>query len=285
MVERAVAWSPGHISGYFRRCAEPDGTVTGSVGGGIVIGEGVTVEAVRSDSPRVRVCRRHPDGTVTSSEGSPPVERLMDRLGVAADLTTTCSLPIGAGFGLSAAALLASGAALSALHGLGLTRDEIARAAHGVEVAFRTGLGDVAAAQGGGGVVRRGPGIGGEIRRLPAAEPVHAISFGPISTPGVLGSDAAMARIRAAFPDSEPDDIVSLVRVSRRFAEMSGLITARVRAALDACDEAGVPASMTMLGDGVFAIGPGAAAALAPFAPVYRIEVSATGFRLLEEGP
>ena len=55
MVERALAWSPGHVSGYFRRCAGPDGAATGSIGGGIVIAEGVIVEAVRSDAPGVRV--------------------------------------------------------------------------------------------------------------------------------------------------------------------------------------------------------------------------------------
>ncbi len=249
-----------------------------------MISEGVTVEAVRSEAPRVRVCCRHPEGSTTVSEGSPPVESLMARLGGTADVTTTCSLPIGAGFGLSAAALLASGAAFSALFELELSRDEIAKAAHEVEVAFRTGLGDVAAAQGGGVVVRRGPGIGAEILRLPADDPMYAVSFGPISTPAVLASEGAMARIRAAFPASEPKDLASLVRVSRQFAEASGLVTGRVRAALDACDGANVPASMTMLGDGVFATGAEAPAALAPFAPVYRLAVSTEGFRLLEAG-
>jgi pantoate kinase len=284
MVERALAWSPGHISGYFRRCAGPAPAATGSVGGGIVIAEGVTVEAVPADEPSVRVLVRAPDGRVTVADGSPPVEHLMDRLGAPAALTTRCTLPIGAGFGLSAAALLAAGAALSALHGLDLARSEVAVVAHEAEVRFRTGLGDVAAAQGGGVVVRRGPGIGAEVLRFFSDEPVCAVSFGPIPTPGVLDSDDAMARVRAAFPAEEPRDLAGLVRASRAFAEASGLATDRVRDALAACDAAGVPASMTMLGDGVFATGPGAAETLARFGPVRRLHVAAGGFRLLEAG-
>jgi pantoate kinase len=282
MVDPALAWSPGHVSGYFRRCADPDGAVTGSVGGGIVIAEGVTVEAAESDAPSVRVliCS---GGTLASvTRTSPPLEYLMDRLDAPAALTTRCTLPIGAGFGLSAAALLASGTALSALHGLELTRREIAAAAHEAEVGFRTGLGDVAAAQGGGVVVRRGPGIEAEILRFPSDEPVATVSFGPIPTPAVLDSADAMAQVRAAFPTAEPHGFEELVRVSRTFAERSGLVTSRVRTVLAACDGAGVPASMTMLGDGVFAAGPGADRVLARFGRVYRLHVATEGFHLLE---
>ncbi len=283
MVERALAWSPGHVSGYFRRCADADGAATGSIGGGIVIAEGVMVEAVGSDAPSVRVLVCSGGSRVSVADSSPPVEYLMDRLDAPAALTTRCTLPIGAGFGLSAAALLASGAALSALHGLDLSRSEIAAAAHEAEVRFRTGLGDVAAAQGGGVVVRRGPGVDVEILRFPSDEPVAAVSFGPIPTPGVLDSEDAMARVRAAFPSAEPRGLEELVRLSRTFAERSGLVTPRVRAALAACDEAGVPASMTMLGDGVFAVGPAADRVLARFGRVYRLHVASEGFRLLEE--
>ncbi len=94
-----------------------------------------------------------------------------------------------------------------------------------------------------------------------------------------------MSRVRAAFPAAEPRGLEELVRVSRTFAERSGLVTPRVRTALAACDEAGVPASMTMLGDGVFAAGPGADRALARFGRVHRLHVAPEGFRLLEAGP
>lgn len=285
MVERALAVSPGHVSGYFRRCTGPGGGPTGSIGGGIVIAEGVTVEACRADAPSVRVIVTPHGERGRLMRRSPPVEYLMELLDAPAAITTRCTLPIGAGFGLSAAALLASAVALSALHGLELARAEVASAAHDVEVRFRTGLGDVAAAQGGGAVVRRGPGVGAEIRRIHSDEPVCAVSFGPIPTPEILDSAEAMARVTAAFPTAEPGTVEELVRLSRTFAERSGLVTDRVRRVLAACDDAGVPASMTMLGDGVFAVGPGADRVLAPFGTVHRLHIAREGFRLLEVEP
>ena len=283
MVERALAWSPGHVSGYFRRCAGPDGAATGSIGGGIVIAEGVVVEAVVSDAPVIRVLVAPPAPGWPSPRTPHPLSTLMDRFDAPAALTTRCTLPIGAGFGLSAAALLASGAALSALHGLELSRAEIAAEAHEAEVRFRTGLGDVAAAQGGGVVVRRGPGVGAEISGSSSDEPVAAVSFGPIPTPGVLDSDGAMARVGAAFPVAEPRDLEQLVRPrdlrrAERARDRPGAGRARrpVRGR--------VPASMTMLGDGVFALGPGADRVLARFGRVHRLHVAREGFRLLEAG-
>ena len=78
---------------------------------------------------------------------------------------------------------------------------EIARIAHETEVEHRTGLGDVAACQAGGRVVRTGAGIDGRIERLfDLPEPVYAISFGPISTPSVLSSPEQMERVAQAFP-------------------------------------------------------------------------------------
>jgi pantoate kinase len=285
MVERALAWSPGHVSGYFRRCAGTDPATTGSIGGGIVIAEGVTVEAIKADEPSVTVVVVPPGSPATVAEGSGPVEYLMERLGMYAALTTTCTLPIGAGFGLSAAALLASCAALSILHGRALSRTEIAAAAHEAEVRFRTGLGDVAAEQGGGVGVRRGPGVSAEILLISSDEPIAAVSFGPIATPGILDSADAMARVEAAFPSAEPQGLSGLVEASRAFAEASGLVTDRVREAIAACDAAGVPASMTMLGDGVFATGPNAERMLGRFGDVRRLHVSTEGFRVLGGSP
>ncbi|MDO9034557.1 MAG: GHMP kinase, partial [Methanoregula sp.] len=127
---------------------------TGSIGAGIVITEGVTATVRHSDIPSVVIRHRAVDGTTsTISRASPPLISIMERLGVTASITTECHLPIGAGFGLSAAALLASATALNRLFTIGLTPWDIARHSHEIEVEHRTGLGDVAAAQGGGRVI------------------------------------------------------------------------------------------------------------------------------------
>jgi len=272
----SLAWSPGHLSGYFRRIAGDTPGETGSCGAGIVIAEGVTAQAVPSPVPLVKIRSPYP---LSPTGRIPLVETAMERLGVSAEVTTESSLPAGAGFGLSAAALLASISALSALFHLGLSGRETASLAHEIEVAHRTGLGDVAACQGGGVGCRRGPGITAEILRIPVPGTViHAVTFGPIPTPVILGDPARMGQISRAFPSRCPRDIGDFFSLSRSFAGGSGLVTPRVAEALAACDRAGVPATMTMLGEGVFALGDEAAPVLAPFGMVLRLRVAGRGF-------
>lgn len=280
MVRTAVAFSPGHISGYFRRVEGSEPSTTGSIGAGVVISEGVrsTVEEARETSIRV-VRQGH------ASAGSPPVEYALERLGVAARVTTECRLPIGAGFGLSAAALLATLTAVNHLFDFGLSADEVAAYAHEAEVLHRTGLGDVAASMSGGVVCRTGAGIHAEITRIYPEEPLYAVSLGALPTASVLSSDEAMARIAAAYPDRCPRDLPDFCRLSRGFAERSGLVAPEVRRVLDACDAAGVPASMTMLGNGVFACGKAAERVLSGLGEVYTLHVAHRGAYLIEEKP
>ena len=277
MVRAAVAFSPGHISGYFRRIEGSDPRTTGSVGAGVVIGEGVRSTVVPAVRTSIRVVRQ---GRV--SAGSPPIEYALDRLGVRARVTTECRLPIGAGFGLSAAALLATLTATNHLFDLGLSADDVASRAHEAEVVHRTGLGDVAASQGGGVVCRAGPGIHADITRFYPEEPLYAVSLGPLPTASVLSSPEVMARIATAYPDRCPRDLTDFCWLSRQFAERSGLIAPEVRRVLRACDAADIPASMTMLGNGTFACGEGAQRVLLEFGEVYPLRTARRGAYLIE---
>jgi pantoate kinase len=282
-----TASCPGHISGYFRRVNGTTPAETGSIGAGIVIAEGVTATVTRSARTSIRI--NHVDRVGKTSEladRSPLVQSVMDRLGITASVTTECHLPTGAGFGLSAAALLATLTALNRLHGLGLTGHDIALCAHEAEVTHRTGLGDVAACQGGGWVVRTGPGIDARIsRHYDLAEPVFAVSFGPIHTPSVLGSQQQMERVASAFPRTNPKNIGDLFRLSRQFAEDSGLVTPEVRQVLRLCSAHDIPASMTMLGNGVFAYGRDARQVLSQFGEVYACSMARTGAQITGEQP
>src|SRR5512145_2958844 len=115
-----TAFCPGHISGYFRRVQGASAANTGSIGAGIVISEGVTATVTLADSTTVMVNRKDSSGDIhTVSPSSPPVEYVLNRLGVTASVSTVCTLPIGAGFGLSAAALLATLTAVNQARELG----------------------------------------------------------------------------------------------------------------------------------------------------------------------
>jgi pantoate kinase len=280
-----IAFCPGHISGYFKKISGDTLASTGSIGAGIVISEGVTSTVRPSDKTSISI--QHKSSLGTSFEiayDSPLLTSVMKELDVTASVITECTLPIGAGFGLSAAALLATLTALDRLFDRGMSPGEIAQCAHAAEVSHRTGLGDVAACQAGGWVIRSGPGVDGRIeRRFDITEQLCAVSFGPISTPAVLGSPALMGQVSSAFPKTMPGTIEDFFLLSRQFGEQSGLITPQAKSIIRLCDAAGVPSAMTMLGNGVFAYGRKAQDLLRPFGHVYEFQVAATGVHIVED--
>ena len=279
-----VAFCPGHISGYFKKVKGDSITTTGSIGAGIVISEGVIAAVEPADRISVCIKRRRPSNTSFEvSSGSPLLENVMEKLGLTASVVTECSLPIGAGFGLSASALIATLIGLNHLFDLGLSAGQIFQYAHEAEVTHHTGLGDVAACQGGGRVTRFGPGIQGMVERsFDMPEPLFAVSFGPIHTPVVLDSPAKMACISSSFPKTKPENFEDFFFLSRRFAEHSGLMTREVEKVIRCCTAAGIPSSMTILGNGVFAYGRKAREVLLPFGQVYEFHVSVTGPHIME---
>jgi len=285
MTSSIISFCPGHISGYFKPVFGRDARSTGSMGAGIVIDEGVMVVAERADTTKVTVDRvDFLDHVQESSVGSLPVEDLLDRMGAKAEIRTMCRLPIGAGFGLSAAALTASAVAVNRLYDLGFTATECIEYAHESEIFHRTGLGDVAACQGGGRDCRKEAGIHAEIeRRFDLAAPVFAVTFSSLPSPSILGSKTVMNRIVRAFPGKCPKTPEDFFRSSREFSERSGLITPQVRIGLKACDREGIPASMTMLGNGVFAYGNDAGEILRQFGETFELHIASSGVRILEE--
>ena len=284
-LSHVIAFSPGHISGYFKPFLSDDPRTSGSMGGGIVINEGVTVTATLAETNRVTVFMKEKTGEfIQVSDDSPVIRQLLENLQVHASIETRCTLPLSSGYGLSAAALLATVYAVNTLCHLGLNHNECAFHAHQVEVLFRTGLGDVSACQGGGWVVRRGPGIDADIIRTQDFRLINAVTLGPLKTTSVLSSPDMMTRISTAFPHTEPLTLEELFRNSRMFAEESGLISDNIRKVLIECDANDIPASMTMLGNGVFALGEQATAVLSPFGRVYSLNIAECGPKILEPG-
>lgn len=280
-----TASCPGHISGYFRPVTGSGYQTTGSIGAGIVITEGVTVRVTPADTTSITVRRLSSEGAVRELiHDAPPLAYVAGRLGVFAHIETECTLPIGAGFGLSAAALMASVSALNELFHLGMTKKACSELAHESEIVHRTGLGDVAACQGGGRDFRRGPGTGAEIRRFyDLHEPLYAVNFGPLPSPLVLGSPDALTRISAAYPEEYPGSPELFFRLSYRFARGSGLLTQELSDLLVECSRENIPASMTMLGNGIFAMGERAADLLGSYGEILELHVAPCGVQILEE--
>ena len=258
----ATAFAPGSISGLFKIIPDGDPEKMHSLGLSFTVAEGAAVTV--SEASRTAVTFNGEEirfPTVATLAG-----RLSDR---AFDIAVQSPLPLSCGFGLSGASTLAAAYAIDRLLGLGMAAEELALHAHVAEVENLTGLGDVCAQYHGGCLVKLAPGSPLVAQRLAVAEgePIHFRYFGPISTREVLSdsrraaavnraADAALRQlsgltVRDRVPVSE------CVRISRQFAEESGLMTdPRVGEAVASVEASGGEASMIMLGHAVFSTTP-----------------------------
>jgi len=254
MTDRSsTAFVPGHVTGFFSPCPADDPARAGSRGAGLTLTDGVRVTAHEAADPGVTL-----DGDQLSM---PPVEAVLERLGVAdrARVVAESDLPLGTGFGVSGA--MALGAALAANDRFDCERsaNDLVTLAHCAEVEAGTGLGDVVAQARGGVPIRLDPGAPehGRLDGVPATRRVEHVTFGDLSTaevlagdtdPLVTAGDAALDRL------TDRPTLPTLVAASRRFARDAGLLTDRVREVVDAVAAAGGEASMVMLGETVFAL-------------------------------
>ena len=272
-LQSVTAWSPGHISGFFCPIITDEPDTTGSIGAGIAIEQGVTVTITSAPRTTAHSLSRQ-NGILHEKWFEPSILKdLLHRLDIQVQLaiTTECTLPLSSGFGLSAASLLALSYAVRAYCNLSLSDIECATIAHEIEVLHRTGFGDVAGSMRGGVIYRpvsgiRGGFIGDSIS-YNGTEQITALIFGPLVSDSILTSEVALRQIREAFPDQKPKTIEEFFSLSYQFAAKSGLMSQKVSHILNVAKEADVLASMTMLGDGVFALGQRGHAFLCAHAP------------------
>ena len=266
-MKEAVAFSPGHITGFFQICDHPsDPLMVGSRGAGVSITHGVTTRVQIKKAAKTSFRIKINDGVVNSAPVSehvlnaflPLVEGSYDIL-----VEHNVEIPIGCGFGSSGAGALSLAFALNEVFNLGLSRLEAAQIAHVAEVKCKTGLGTVIAETFGGLEIRVKPGAPGvgEIKSIPVNEElvVACLSYDPVSTKKILTDHVFRQRINE-FGGKLIDELVkhptvsNFMEFSREFAEHLGLISGRVRKVLQEMDSAGLACSMAMLGESVFSI-------------------------------
>lgn len=183
--DESTAFVPGHVTGFFSPCPADDPARAGSRGAGLTLTDGVAVTVRETDESGVIL-----DGDPIAM---PPVETVLDDLGVAdrARVVAESDLPLGTGFGVSGAMTL--GAALAANDRFGGERsaNDLVTLAHRAEVEAGTGLGDVVAQARGGVPIRLAPGAPahGRLDGVPATRRVEYVTFGGLSTADVLAGD------------------------------------------------------------------------------------------------
>ena len=248
----AVAFVPGHVTGFFTADHDDDPTKAGSRGAGIALADGVTVRLEPGDGVEV-------NGEDSEIEA---VDRVLNALRSTARVVVETELPLSAGFGVSGAAALGAALTANEVFGHGLSENELVTIAHGAEVQAGTGLGDVVAQARGGFPVRleAGAPAHGAMDGVPAARDVEYVSFGELSTTAVLDGDTealtAVGREALSALVAEPT-LETFMHVSRSFAREVGLLTPAVREAIEDVSATGGEASMAMLGETVFALDTG----------------------------
>jgi pantoate kinase len=255
---RASAFAPGHVTGAFApRTEARDPRARGSVGIGLVLDLGVVAEAdwAASDRPRISVTAPEFSGLSISTEVA---RRLLARRPGRLTVRLHHQLPVGQGFGMSAAGALAT--ALSVGRLVGVPRRRAVEIAHLADLFGGGGLGGVAAILGGGLEARRRPGIPpfGEIVRREVSAPVLVAVVGrPIPSPNVLSDPRRLGRITAAYDRlgeiGSPPSLERFWTASERFTDLLGWAPRDVRDTVRGIRRRGGRAAQAMFGRTVFA--------------------------------
>ncbi|MDF1556801.1 MAG: pantoate kinase [ANME-2 cluster archaeon] len=257
---KGSAFAPAHITGFFAVRPHIDPVKAGSIGCGLCLEAGVRAE-IDMNSPASAV-------TLNGKQVDfPTLEHVLtetlgtDRPPITVNLTS--DIRPGFGFGVSGAAALATGLAAAEVYAAGISRQEIAAAAHCAEVLNRTGMGDVAGQCAGGLVMRTAPGAPGVgvTQQIPAtSSEISWVCLGEISTASILAEEETMQRVnemgeKALKMLQKRPELEHFMALSRDFAVETGLISRLALDAVEAVEAQGGMASMAMLGDTVFALG------------------------------
>ena len=255
-MDRATAFVPGHITGFFSVQTAAKPAQSGSRGAGVTLTDGVEVTVTPGSG-----CRLNGEAASITA-----VDSVRSRLGVEAAIDATTPLPLGAGFGVSGALALGTALAANAVFDCGKSENELITMAHCAEVEAGTGLGDVVAQARGGLPIRIDPGSPshGHLDGVAARPRIEYVTSGDRSTTDVLAGETDALTVAGESALShllERPTVDRFMAAAREFADDADLLTDDVADAIDAVDEAGGDAAMAMLGDTVFAVGDGLSAA------------------------
>ena len=287
----AKAFAPGHISGFFEPVFHLEDLIrTGSRGAGLSISLGalseVIIEESQVSSIEIFINGKKSPALVTTLA----LKYIIGNNPLNVVVKTRLDLPIGQGFGMSAAGALSS--CLAICKCLGLSSEDALKAAHIAEVQLRTGLGDVISSFFGGLEIRKSPGLPpwGLIEHIPGQfELVLCVIGKKIDTKKVLNTPTLVRKISeygrlCTKKLLENPSIENFFYQSQIFTKKTGLADKKTLQAIDSVKNLGV-ASMCMLGNSIFTSGKTEklCRVLSVFGKVYVCCIDEYGARILEE--
>jgi len=269
-------FAPSHITGFFEIFDHDEPLKRGSRGAGIALDKGVltTVEISEdhgSKSPLAVSINGGEDPKNTTitfkvmelMERKFGVNKLLD--GCTVNIDHAVDVPIGAGFGISAACALGTALSTAELLDMNLTFNKAASIAHLAEIEMQSGLGDVVAELNGGITLRLlegAPGIGRTDKMLiNPQDDLYVIckSLGGIETSEIIGDPNHKDRINRTGNNMLNKLLKSPVpetflKLSKKFAVDTGLLSSDVADIINILEDETMGASMAMLGNTAFAL-------------------------------
>ena len=245
---------PGHVTGFFTIENHDVSLKKGSLGAGFLLSRGVKTTISPCDELTIDV--NQADDTV--------IREVLGIFEVETDfkITQDIQLPVGAGFGTSAASALSLSLALNEFLDLGYSQELCGQIAHKAEINLSAGLGDVIAQTGHGLVLRTQPGAPGigEIRSFDHDVFIAWKTFGPIETSEIIQdsqhkkviSDVGLRYLELFENDPSLENFLSF---SNRFAHETNLMSEEVENLIDYLNSSSdiLGSSMAMLGNTAFA--------------------------------
>ncbi len=246
---------PGHITGFFTIENHEISLKKGSCGAGFLLSKGVKTTV--SDSDNLVIDVNQGDSSV--------INEVLRILEVDTDfkITQDIQLPIGAGFGMSAASALSLTLALNEFLNLGYSLELCGQIAHMAEVNLGAGLGDVIAQTGYGLVFRLAPGAPGigEIKSFEHDVCVAWKTFGGIETSSIIDNPAHEqviydAGLKYLEYFVEKPSLRNFLDFSYGFSRQTELISGEVKNLVEYFNSRSdiLGSSMAMLGNTAFAI-------------------------------
>lgn len=246
---------PGHITGFFTIENHEIRLKNGSCGAGFLLSKGVKTTVSTSDKLIIDV--NQGDSTVIDE-----VLSVLELENTNFKISQDIQLPIGAGFGTSAASALSLTMALNEFLDLGYSEELSGQIAHMAEVNLGAGLGDVIAQTGHGLVLRTKPGAPGigEIKSFDEDVFIGWKTFGEIETSDIILNPHYKEIISNSgnrYLEMFEDDptLENFLDFSSKFSHEVNLMSDEVKNLIDYFKSSSdiLGSSMAMLGNTVFA--------------------------------
>lgn len=233
---------PSHITGFFEIIQNSNPLLKGSKGAGITLDEGVVTNTKIKDGNGNIIINVNNKEDSLNTISKKTVKIILDRYNVNIQdydiyINHDSKLPIGAGFGTSAAFALGISFTLPKLMGINISFKEAGEIAHLAEISQSSGLGDVISEMFGGCVIRLNEGspVKGIIDKIPITKPIYVITktIGLLETKDIIENPIHQKHINQSGSIllnrliNNPS-ISNFMKLSRKFANDTQLISKEI---------------------------------------------------------